>query len=151
MKRGLSRHHPSLEEGGWLYSVEVEGAGESACGDELSGWTRRHASVVGSCNSRKLKDNRAEVIPTHPPLLLLALLRTPLQPDNAHPLSFTLVFHVTAKRWWLPTRRKRGTDGRGEEKDGSCFKLVTPVGKSASSGAGLTPSLATCRDLAFTQ
>lgn len=104
---------PSLEEGGWLYSVEVEGAGASAWGDELSGWTRRHA-VVGSCNSRKLKDNRAEVTPpplSHPPLLLLALLRTPLQPDNAHPLSFTLVFHVTAKRWWLPTRRKRGTDG----------------------------------------
>lgn len=76
MKRGLSRYHPSpslsLEEGGWLYSVEVEGAGASAWGDELSGWTRRHA-VVGSCNSRKLKDNRAEVTPP-PPLPLSSIV-----------------------------------------------------------------------------
>lgn len=116
--------------------------------------------LEGGCNSRKLKDNRAEVTspPSPPPsssrLLLLAPLRTRPRPDNAHPVSFTLVFHVTAKRSWLPTRRKRGeTDvvfgewrmmkggerggGRKEEEwkreMGSCFKLVTPWGKSGGS------------------
>lgn len=99
---------------GWLYSAEAEGALVSACGDSWADVEPRGGVWwCVSCNSRKLKDNRAEVTPSRPllsRLLLLAPLRTP-RPDNAHPVSFILVFHVTAKRSWLPTRRKRGADG----------------------------------------
>jgi len=75
------------------------GGGEGGGGDELG----------RACNSRKLKDNRAEVTPivtgsgSNGTADRTMLVQRDSLPPPFHPSP---VFHVTAKRSWLPTRKE---------------------------------------------